>query len=148
MPTSSRSSAAPLQLILEPSRTLQTGLAATHGLALIAALGNPLTGALKLLLGAAILVSLALHWRRMGFIRGLTLKPEEDWEIIFPNRILIAQLGPGTVITTWLVILHLTTPQRHYAIPICRDAVDPESFRRLRVYLRLAGHRALHAEDA
>lgn len=147
MPNSSRSSAAPLHLILEYSPTLQTGLRAIHGLALIAALANPLPWMIKLLLGIVIIVSLGLHRRGLRKIRGLTLTPEHDWEIHFTNRTVLAQLAPSTVVTTWLVILHLTTSQQRIAIPICRDALDPESFRRLRVYLRIGGRQAVLGGD-
>ncbi|MDD1650235.1 MAG: hypothetical protein LUO80_07555 [Methylococcaceae bacterium] len=144
----SKPSAAPLHLILERSRVLQTALVAVHGLTLIAALANPLPGGIQLLLGGAVLGSLFLSWQGLGRVRGLTLNPDDEWEIIFHDQTVLALLAPSTILTPWLVILHLTAGNRKFAIPICRDALDPESFRQLRVYLRIAGHRALQSSSA
>ena len=148
MPPLSKPSATSLHLIVERSRALQTAVVAVHGLALIAALATPLTGGIKLLLGGALLGSLFLSWQGLGRVRGLTLNPYDEWEIIFRDQTVLALLAPSTILTPWLVILHLTAGKRRFAIPICRDAVDRESFRQLRVYLRIAGHRALQASDA
>jgi hypothetical protein len=148
LPPLSKPSATSLHLILERSRALQTAVVAVHGLALIAALANPLPGGIQLLLGGAILGSLFLSWQRLIQVRGLTLNPADEWEIILHDQTVLALLAPSTILTPWLVILHLTAGNRKFAIPICRDAVDPESFRKLRVYLRIAGHRALQASGA
>jgi hypothetical protein len=144
----SKPSAAPLHFIIERSRVLQTAVVAVHGLALIAALANPLPGGIQLLLGGAILGSLFLSWQRLIQVRGLTLNPADEWEIILHDQTVLALLAPSTILTPWLVILHLTAGKRKFAIPICRDSLDPESFRKLRVYLRIAGHRALQASGA
>jgi len=47
------------------------------------------------------------------------------------------RLEADTLVTPWIVILNLKLPSRRLALPIFRDAVDPESFRQLRVYLKL-----------
>ncbi len=70
MPPLSKPSATSLHLILERSRALQTAVVAVHGLALIAALANPLPGSTKLLLGGAVLGSLFLSWQGLGRVRG------------------------------------------------------------------------------
>jgi hypothetical protein len=108
----------------------------------VAALANPLSGWIKLGLVFAIAISLPLSWRQLTRARGITLNSEGDWEVILPSGSLLAHLGPGTLVTPWIVILGLRTERQHLSIPICRDAVDPESFRRLRVYLQIAGETA------
>lgn len=141
-PPLSNRSATPLHLILERSRWLERAVVATHLLALGAALANPLAGWGKALLAAAILASGIATWRRLDRVRGLTLAADGDWEVVLHDAVRNARLATSTVVTPWIVILHLSSEGRILAIPICRDAVDPESFRRLRVYLRIAGHRA------
>ncbi len=111
----------------------------THGFALIAALANPLKLWVKVILLGAIVSNGLLTWHRRGQIRGITLNPEGHWEVILPSGSLLAQLGSGTLVTPWIVILALRTDRRTIWLPIPRDAVDPESFRRLRVTLRIAG---------
>jgi len=139
LPSSSSKSVTPLHLILERSRWLETLVISAHGLALVAALANPLSGWIKLGLLFAITISVPLSWRTMTRARGSTLNSEGDWEVIFPSGSLLAHLGPGTLVTPWIVILGLRAERQHLSIPICRDAVDPESFRRLRVHLQIAG---------
>ena len=139
MPTSSSKSVVPLHLILERSRWLEALVILAHGLAAVAALANPLDFGIKLSLLAVIAISLALSWRQLTRVRGITLNSEGDWEVILPSGSLLAHLGSGTLVTPWIVILGLRAERQHLCLPICRDAVDPESFRRLRVYLQIAG---------
>jgi len=139
LPSSSSKSVTPLHLILERSRWLETLVISAHGLALVAALANPLSGWIKLGLLFAITISVPLNWRKMPRARGITLNSEGDWAVILPSGSLLAHLGPGTLVTPWIVILGLRADRQHLSIPICRDAVDPESFRRLRVHLQIAG---------
>ena len=141
MPTltpSSTRSATPLHLIIERSASLDRLLLISHGLALLAVWGTPVDAPARLILTTVVLLSL---WRARSHpldASGLTLTPEGLWEII-PARgedALIARLETSTVVTPWIVLLHLSTESTRFALPLCRDALDPESFRRLRVYLR------------
>lgn len=140
-PDSSARSAAPLHLILEPSRTLGRTITAVHGLAGFSALANPLPLWIKAGLAAAVILSFYLTYRsRIAHpeIRGLTLSPDGHWEVIRRSGTITAVLRSSTVVTRWIVILHLDSDAESLAIPICRDSTDPESFRRLRVHLRTA----------
>jgi len=118
---------------------MEAAVLAMHGLAIVAALANPLEVWVKLVLLVAIALSGPLSWHQLHRVRGITLNSEGDWEVILPSGSLLAQPGPGTLVTPWIVILGLSTERRHLTLPICRDAVDPESFRRLRVYLLIRG---------
>jgi hypothetical protein len=147
-PPSSGRSVAPLHLILEPSRALRRALIAVHGLAGFAALANPLPLWAKALLLAAIALSFFRGYRDHVLtpaVQGLTLGPDGRWEVIRPAGTLTATLLGSTVVTRWIVLLHLDSDAGKLAVPICRDSTDPESFRRLRVHLRTA---ALPSEDA
>jgi hypothetical protein len=142
LPNSSAKSGAPLHLILEPSRAFGRAIIGIHGLSWFAALAPPLPLWIKAILAATIGLSLYLTLRQHILnpeIQGLTLTPDGRWEIIRRSGPLSATLAHGTVVTRWIVILHLASDSGNIAIPICRDSVDPESFRRLRVHLRVAG---------
>ena len=139
MPSSSSKSAAPLHLILERSRWLETLVISAYILALVAAFANGLSLWIKLGLLFAIAVSVPSSWRQLTRTRGITLNSDGEWEVIFPSGTLLTELGPATLVTPWIVILSLRSERQHFSLPICRDAVDPESFRLLRVHLQITG---------
>ena len=134
---SSVKSAPSLHLIIERSPALARLLVAIHSLALIAALANPLDVMFKLLLVGAILTSFAHHRRTSNRVHGLSLAAGGDWEVLMDGQAIPGRLEADTLVTPWIVILNLKLPSRRLALPIFRDAVDPESFRQLRVYLKL-----------
>jgi hypothetical protein len=138
LPTPSGQSAAPLHLVLEPSPRLRAALAAVHGLAALAALLNPLPLWLRLGLVAAVAASLRRNLRAPA-VRGLSLLPDGHWEIVGKKGVLTAAPGPATLTTPWLAILDLRSATGRHAVLVPRDSVDPESFRRLRVHLRIHG---------
>lgn len=143
---SSGKSAPSLHLIVERSPVLTALLWVIHALALIAAIANPLEVIVRLLLVGAILINL-MHCRRsLNQECGLTLTPGGDWEVLMNGKATTGRLEADTLVTPWLVILNLRMPSRRLALPIFRDAVDPESFRQLRVYLKL--HRHSRAPEA
>jgi hypothetical protein len=139
LPSSSSASAAPLHLILERSRALLTFIQVTHGLALLTALATPVPWWLRLGLAIAVLISLRWALHNSQRVQGLTLTAGGDWEILYRGHSRQARPAPGSVVTPWIVLLNLSEEGRRIDIPICRDGVDPESFRRLRVQLRISG---------
>lgn len=140
MPNSFIKSVAPLHLVLETSAWLRHLVIATHLAAGLASLSTPFGIPVKLILFAILVLHFRWTWGRLESVRGLTLGGEGEWEIILDTGVLSAQIEPSTVVTPWIVILHARSGRRKLYIPVCRDAVDPESFRRLRVSLRIAGH--------
>jgi len=141
-------SAPPLHLIIEPSRSLRLAIFAVHGLAGCAALANPLPLWAKAALLAAVTASLYRTYREYvadPAFTGLTHIADGQWEAVGRAGATTATLAGSTLVTPWIVILHLDAEAGRLAIPICRDATDPEAFRRLRVRLRTAG---LRAEEA
>jgi hypothetical protein len=145
LPHSSPPSAVPLHLVLEPSRALAAALVAVHFLAAAAALANPLPLWFRLALCGGVLLSCYLTLREYVLdpkVRGLSLGADGRWEIIFRHGVAAVDPSAGTVVTRWLVVLHLASESAAFAIPILRDSVDPESFRRLRVHLRIQGGKA------
>lgn len=143
LPNSSAKSAAPLHLILERSPTLSRFIIVTHALAGLCAVANH--GPVWLRIGLLVAVAVSAFFSYRNHIlapryRGLSLLPDGEWEVVSRAGPLVGRVAAGSVATRWLVILYLSIePQGRLAIPIVRDGVDPESFRRLRVYLRVAG---------
>lgn len=131
-------------LILEPrlSRWL-LGLWLIVTAAALAALTllPPLAG----LAGIALLaLALPRDLRRLRPPGRLEWHADGHWRIATPVGRQHARLAPGTVCTPWLVVLALRRPQgwRDYRVLIA-DALDPVSWRRLRVRLRIEGAEAM-----
>ncbi|MGZ8242959.1 protein YgfX [Methylomagnum sp.] len=143
MPNSSAPSAAPLHLILKQSPTLNRFIFVVHGLAGFAALANPLPVWIKASLFMAVALSLYFTYRNHVLdpaVRELSLSPDGEWKVMCRSGTVFAQLADGSVVTRWLVILHLIPESGgKLAVPILRDSLDAESFRRLRVHLRVVG---------
>lgn len=133
-----------LHLVLEPSRSLALGIVLAHGLAGIAALANSLPLWAGLILFAAVGSSAYLNLRRHfdPEVNSLFLdSSDRKWTVIRRRDQVQATPADSTVVTRWIVILHLDTDAGKIALPICRDSVDPESFRQLRVVLRCRRNR-------
>jgi hypothetical protein len=143
LPNSSAKSAAPLHLILERSPTLSRVIIVAHALAGLCAVANSWPVWLRIGLLVAVAVSAFFAYRNHILaprFRGLSLLPDGEWEVISRAGPLVGRAAAGTVVTRWIVILYLNVePKGRLAIPIVRDGVDPEAFRRLRVYLRVVG---------
>ncbi|SMF95601.1 hypothetical protein SAMN02949497_2966 [Methylomagnum ishizawai] len=140
MPPSSANSKTSLLLRLEPSRRLLGLLAALHLLAGGCAVANGLPWWAK----PPLLFAVALSYRAVRRDYGVMPRVREvvlDGEggVVVSGRAgpVEGTLAGGCVVTAWVVILRLRTLDgRLLAIPIVRDAVDVEAFRRLRVGLR------------
>jgi len=69
-----------------------------------------------------------LEWRADG-----------SWRVATPGGVRRATLGAGSVSTRWLVVLALRTEAGTLRRVLPRDALPPETWRRLRVRLRIQG---------
>jgi len=110
-----------------------------HALAGFASLANPLPVWMKLGMLGAVALSLILCRREYGSnpaIKALVLKSRGKCEIFLPSGMQAGAVLDSSVVTTWMVILHIKTGAKTHAVTVCRDSVDSESFRMLRVYLR------------
>ncbi len=139
LPNSSEKSANSLHLVLKPSRLLIRGIAMAHILAGLCAVANPLPWWAKFLLLIAIGGSFRFTYRDFAIdpvTRGVVLHSGGSVEAMRRSGRLAAVLAEGSVVTPWIVILNLRTDSTRIAIPIGRDSLDAESFRRLRVGLR------------
>ncbi|WP_143735103.1 protein YgfX [Methylocaldum sp. 14B] len=114
-------------------------MTAVHALAAFASLANPLPAWTRLGLLGAVLFSLFLCRREYSLnpaVRELVLKPGGECEIFPPSGMQSGTVLDSSIVTTWIVILHIKTETKTHAVTVCRDGMDAESFRMLRVYLR------------
>jgi len=124
----------------KPSRALAVFLWAAHALSLLAAWLNPLPVGLRLILSVCVLFSLWAALRRSrGGITGLRLQPDGSWILHEGDAEVEASLLGRSLSTPWFVLLHFRTETRRPALLVCRDSLDPDAFRRLRVVLQVVG---------
>ncbi|MGX2041420.1 protein YgfX [Methylocaldum sp. MU1018] len=114
-------------------------MAAAYVLAAFASLANPLPAWMKLgMLGAVLFGGFAC---RRGdalnpAVTELVLKSGGECDLVLPSGVQSGTLLDSSIVTAWMVILHIESGAKTHAVAVCRDSTDPESFRRLRVHLR------------
>lgn len=90
---------------------------------------------------AALSSILGLYLFRLGKHRvlGARLDGSGHWFLLRPDgseeRV---TLGQSTFVSDVCIVLHLETERGQELLPVFRDGVDPETFRRLRVHLACA----------
>lgn len=139
MPLPTKSALCPY-LAPKPSHALAAFLWAAHALSLFAAWLNPLPVWLRLVFSVCVLFSLwaALRRSRAG-ITGLQPKPDGSWILHEGDTEVEASLLGSSLSTPWFVLLHFRTETRRPALLVCRDSLDTDAFRRLRVVLQVVG---------
>lgn len=136
------------QLVIRPrfSRLLACFVVATHLLAVLAVWSLPI-GVYRLPLGLLVLASFGVVFyaqvlrRAPWSIQAATWQPDGDWRLTLQSgRTLTVALTPATFVSVPLVILNFRCGRwRRHALPIPKDALDPDQLRRLRQRLRLQG---------
>jgi hypothetical protein len=134
-----------LRLELGPSRALAVWLIVVHATPLVLLPLLQLPHWLNLAIAAAVLCGLFAAWRRQVW-RGhpdavrtvlwkeaghclLTLNSGQQQRV---------SLAAQAFILPWMVVLHFNTPQRRLrSLLVLSDMLDDETFRRLRVRLRI-----------
>lgn len=133
----------PLQLRPHRSRWLAGFILFSHGGAILLALISlPLWAALLLSLGIAysLVYTLNQHvlMRDPDTVSELIWDSNGDWRLIARNGTSInAQLLKSTYLHAKIVILNFVVNSRNRSIILLPDALDPDSFRRLRVRMQL-----------
>lgn len=113
-----------------------TGL---HLLALLAVWANPLPLWIKIALSLGVAFGFRLHFSGSG--KGLKSPVERllwhtgqpPWRLTLPDGAEIDAELSGAVVTPWFVVMRW---RGGLALLLCRDSLDPDEFRRLRVLLR------------
>ena len=130
----------PLTIELRPSRQLGVLLLIMHAGALAATVASVLPWAGQLFLAAAIMTSAWLTMRRLsgpGRVCSLTLRADGLLELertagLGGEARVLAQ----STVAAWLVALLLRCEGAREALTILPDALDPDDFRALRLWLR------------
>ena len=136
--------ATPLHLDMKPSRVLTLAVGAMHVLAFALAVSGPDAAwqrvGLGLLVTGSWLHLRARHplWPNAARITRLVWGRDASWEVGRSDRVESARLGREAVVTPYLVIVALELESgRRLHLPILPDMLDRDTFRRLRVRLRL-----------
>ncbi len=130
----------PVVLTLHPSRQLAILLLLAHGGALAVVFAIVLPIWIKLVLLAAITVSIGHILRRLHGLRRiarLTLRSDGLLEYVRGNdESGEARIHPHTTVTPLLTVLLLRQGRRSEVLVVLPDALSREDFRRLRLWLR------------
>jgi hypothetical protein len=71
-------------------------------------------------------------------IQGLALKPDSSCGLTdYSGETYEAQLLGSSIVSPWFVLLHLRTDKKTRHVLICRDSLEPDTFRQLRVALHV-----------
>ncbi|MCL4316389.1 MAG: hypothetical protein M1527_06075 [Gammaproteobacteria bacterium] len=135
---------APLNLELNPSRTLAALLVLAHGGALALLVLLPLAWWARVLLIGALLCSLWLTLNRHALRRGesaitrLVWENDDTWLLMRADgKEQRVQLKPGSYVSPRLVILNFDAGWWPLSVVLLPDAADTESLRKLRVRLQM-----------
>jgi toxin CptA len=148
---SSTKYAQPLRLTPKSSRILMTLLTIGHLGAAAVLIPLDLSLLIKLAIGAALLVSLFVAWRKQpgrvgeGDVQTLTWQTDGEWLLeTVDGKQFPASLHESTYVHPWLVVLNFRREddRRMLSFTLPPDALDAETFRELRVRLKVAGSKA------
>lgn len=135
-----------IDLALRPSRVLTGLLAGFYGAAIIAALANGLPVVVRVLLalilgivGGLWILSHAVRRSSSSVVR-FVWQPEGECVLIDRRgRTFSGRIEPGAWVSPLLLVLQIRiSAWRRRALVVAYDAVDPTSFRRLRMRLRIS----------
>lgn len=145
---SSKKYAQPLRLQPKTSLILTGLLIAGHLGAIAVLFPLDLSSTIKLVIVAILIVSLIVALRKQpgrvgeGGIHKLIWKVDGDWLLeTTNNESITATLHESTYVHPWLVVLNFRQENKRglLSFPLVRDALDAETFRDLRVRLKVAG---------
>ncbi len=138
-------SAPPLCIKVQQSTYLLIFIVAIHSLAILSSIAITLSLAIKLLL-IALLVS-SFYWQIQGYRHGVyttTLKYTDvfAWQQRTQQQFTTIQILNSSVITSFIIILHVIADNQRRTILIFRDTLPNEIYRQLRVTLKINAQNA------
>jgi len=131
----------------ETSRVFTGLFAVAHLGAMAIVLPLNFSWLIKITLLTLVAVSMFVVLRGKGFanVNVLTWKEGSEWVLELSDGIQYeTYLLPSSYVSPWLVVLNFSKAenQRGRSVTLFRDALDQETFRRLRVRLRMGGKNA------
>jgi hypothetical protein len=141
---SSKKYASPLVLKPDSSRIYLGLMLFVHLGAMAVVIPLSFHWSIKFVLWIVLLTSLMLVLKKQGKgdVQCLTWKEGSDWALLLENGTEVeARLLTTTYVNPWLVVLNFkfVEDNRQRSVTLFRDALDQETFRRLRVRLGLEG---------
>jgi hypothetical protein len=145
---SSTKFAQPLRLKPKPSRILLTLLVLGHLGAIAVLIPLDLSLFIKLTIGLLLVVSLIVAWRKQpgqvgeAGVQMLTWQSDGEWLLeTHDGEQFKATLHESTYVHPWLVVLNFRKEGNRglLSFTLAPDALDHETFRELRVRLKVAG---------
>lgn len=80
----------------------------------------------------------ARRFIRRPAVGAILVKPTGEWSLTLNDgNAVAATVQPTTVVTVWFTLLHLRTDAGLRTVLLCRDSLDAEEYRLLRVALRI-----------
>jgi len=139
--------ASPLILKPETSRVFTGLFAVAHLGAMAIVLPLNFSWLIKITLLTLVAVSMFVVLRGKGFanVNVLTWKEGSEWVLELNDGTQVeTYLLPSSYVSPWLVVLNFSKAenQRGRSVTLFRDTLDQETFRRLRVRLRMGGKNA------
>ncbi|MCK5830409.1 MAG: hypothetical protein KAH20_08910 [Methylococcales bacterium] len=139
------------QFNIAPSPSLTKGIAILHGLAVIVAVFIPLPIIYKIIALVLILGSLIISLKQENISQEYILRYSTiyGWKISELNHYFDSiEILPSTVLTPYIVFFHYRKKyngkQKTKTMVILKDALTDDSFRQLRVELRISGLEVRH----
>jgi len=125
---------------VKQSKYLLIFIGGVHGLAIISSLFIAVIISLKLLIILLVCDSLYFHLRRYQkayYQFSLKYTKEFAWEIFDKNRLTSISILNSSVLTSFVIILHLQIGKRQRTALIFLDAASAEDYRQLLVALKI-----------
>ena len=97
---------------------------------------------ISLLILVVVSMIIVLRGKGLANVDSMTWKESGEWVLGFHDGAQIeTYMLPSSYVNTWLVVLNFSKTENHRArsVTLFRDALDQESFRRLRVRLSVDG---------
>ncbi len=144
-----KKSATPLSLTVKPSKLYLTAVWGFHLLALAATGAAALPLVIKCCIVTAVIISFGYNLLQASKTRYLIWHAGNRWTIgIHESELEHATLTAVDFLSQWLVIITVTSEQgRAMRIVIPFDSVLKDSYRLLRVRLRIEGHQLINPTD-
>jgi len=130
----------PIWVEVKQSRYLLILIILTHSLAILSVLMPPLFFGLKLLLIPLIFGSLYFQlyrYKQEFYLFVLKHTTQFSWQLLDKADFVEVQILGSSVISEWLIILHVQIGKKQRSLLVFQDAVPAEIYRQLRVSLKI-----------
>ncbi|MCK5870896.1 MAG: hypothetical protein KAG45_09765 [Methyloprofundus sp.] len=136
----SKKSEPPLSIDIKQSQYILGFIIVVHVLAIFTSFMLPLSYVLKALLILVPVSSFYFYiqrYRHHYYAFSLKYSAESSWELIEGDDYLAMHILKSSVLTSFIIILHVEIDNKRRSLLVCQDAVSAEEYRRLFVALKI-----------